>query len=301
METFRYVWSAGPGVDSALIVSPIPAGRFIHVNTANPRLIVLLDGTMDVRARWGRRMKEVRARPGDALIFPPKTKYDYTPPEPECPAGLSAFRIRFFRNSAPVSPRENSIFTRLEEVLGTFHHLEGVATPRVRFLIDQFRAESEKGEPGSPEMLEAVSSAILVSVIRRLWPEREVGEEGPKGRNHRIVRGVYRYLNENFKRSFSLDDVGWDLKLSGEHVARVFKRETGTTVFQYLKHLRLETASYLLAETDRKVRDIAREAGFSSHALFSREFRKSTGASPEEYREQRKESITLLELPDRTP
>ena len=66
-----------------------------------------------------------------------------------------------------------------------------------------------------------------------------------------------------------------------------FKRETGQTVFHCLQQLRLEKAKTYLIGTDQSITAIAGLTGFSSVALFSRNFKRWVGKSPLQYRQER--------------
>ena len=56
------------------------------------------------------------------------------------------------------------------------------------------------------------------------------------------------------------------------------------TFVQYVKHLRIEMAAKLLANTDSDITAICYEIGYSSPASFSNEFKKAYKVSPTEYR-----------------
>ncbi len=94
------------------------------------------------------------------------------------------------------------------------------------------------------------------------------------------------YLLTHAGGSIALDDVAQHLRLSAEHVARIFKREESMTVFDYLRDLRIERAKTLLAPSSLAVHDIAREAGYSSATLFCRNFKRATGMTPAHYRQE---------------
>lgn len=57
-----------------------------------------------------------------------------------------------------------------------------------------------------------------------------------------LAERVKRFLIENHAEEATLDRVAWHLRLSAEHLARVFKRETGATIHGYLENLRVARA-----------------------------------------------------------
>ena len=73
---------------------------------------------------------------------------------------------------------------------------------------------------------------------------------------------------------------GW----SALHLHRIFRQTTGETPKQYSQRLRLERASAALAMSASTVAEIALAAGFRSHEVFTRAFRRHFGCTPQHYR-----------------
>ncbi len=73
-------------------------------------------------------------------------------------------------------------------------------------------------------------------------------------------------------------------KLSVDHFIRRFRAGTGLTPTQYCLERRVMAASRLLAETDRKIEDIAEATGFNDRFYFSRVFRARLRVTPAVYR-----------------
>ena len=65
-------------------------------------------------------------------------------------------------------------------------------------------------------------------------------------------------------------------------------REQGTTISKEIARLRSERASKDLADTNRRVSEIAQTVGFTDPTVFSRAFKNWTGQSPLEYRRNHK-------------
>ncbi len=90
----------------------------------------------------------------------------------------------------------------------------------------------------------------------------------------------------------SLKDVAARVNLSPCHFCSVFKKQTGQTFSQYRTRQRLEKARELLDDPERRVSDVAFDAGFESIPYFNRAFRRAFGCSPSQYRNR---------LPDQNP
>lgn len=71
---------------------------------------------------------------------------------------------------------------------------------------------------------------------------------------------------------------------SREHVCRLFKSYSGTTLNVYLNELRIEHACAMLTTTYNDIIDIALESGFENLSTFYHLFRKVKGMTPAKYR-----------------
>lgn len=69
-----------------------------------------------------------------------------------------------------------------------------------------------------------------------------------------------------------------------DHLARLFRQETGETLVGHIRRLRLERARELLQDPGRRVSEAARLAGFADPAYFCRVWRRHFGTTPGEDR-----------------
>ena len=65
-----------------------------------------------------------------------------------------------------------------------------------------------------------------------------------------------------------------------DHLARLFRRETGETLVGHLRRRRLERAQELLADPELRIADVARLVGWPDPAYFSRVFKRGHGQAP---------------------
>ena len=72
--------------------------------------------------------------------------------------------------------------------------------------------------------------------------------------------------------------------MSQIHFSTVFAHETWMTFTQYLNALRIGKAKELLEATDMRSSQISQEVGYNDSHYFSYLFKKTTGATPSEYR-----------------
>lgn len=82
----------------------------------------------------------------------------------------------------------------------------------------------------------------------------------------------------------TLDDLAQMVGLSHTRLNRGFKREFGSTVFEYLREHRLDRARLLLEQSDVSVTQISHALGFASSSHFAQAFKAIYGLTPTSYR-----------------
>ena len=105
-------------------------------------------------------------------------------------------------------------------------------------------------------------------------------------RGNKRMTDVYTFIRENFSRQITLKDISKIANMSPFAFSKYFKKNCGSGFIEYLNQVRTNKACYLLRETDFQVQDIAVDCGFMSISNFNKQFRKTVGISPREYRAQ---------------
>ena len=105
-------------------------------------------------------------------------------------------------------------------------------------------------------------------------------------RGNKRMTDVYTYIRDNYFKPMSLDDIAKIAGMSPFAFTRYFKKNSGAGFVEYLNRVRTNKACYLLRETEYQVHDIAMECGFASISNFNKQFRKTEGISPRDYRAQ---------------
>jgi len=105
-------------------------------------------------------------------------------------------------------------------------------------------------------------------------------------RGNKKMADVYTYIRENYFKPISLEKISKIARMSPFTFSRFFKKNCGAGFVEYLNRVRTNKACYLLRETDYQVHDIAQECGFESISNFNKQFRKTEGLSPRDYRAQ---------------
>lgn len=103
-----------------------------------------------------------------------------------------------------------------------------------------------------------------------------------------VVCSVIEYIKKNYYGNITRWKLADTANVSEFYVSRLFRKETGLTLWEYLTRLRLGKAKELLRSGTDSIAIVGERVGFSDQAYFSRVFRKATGVSPLEYRNSRR-------------
>jgi AraC-like DNA-binding protein len=283
----------------------IPRHRRLDVENNDFKFIIVLEGSADLEID-GRPLG--RLRRGDVLVVPLACKQTYSPTTRE-ELRLHVMRIYFdvWRDPTPVAGRRKpapptepaSDRPDLREFLREQFRAAAIFTPpagsRLHDWVREIQMEIEQRPIGHGLRIGALCRMIVVEVARGAQdqaaprppsagaPDRSrpaTAERGPTW----ATEHVKQYLYENYARPLALDHIAWEVRLSSEHLCRRFKRQTGQTVFSYLRQLRVDAAKSYLISSKLSVTEIAQRVGFSSATLLCRTFRQAVGLSPDGFR-----------------
>ena len=97
------------------------------------------------------------------------------------------------------------------------------------------------------------------------------------------VEEVISYINKHFTENITI--AIWLKRLALVNIiSYVYLKETGMTPYEYIINIRINTAKYLLRNSQLSVKDICFSTGFSSESVFCNAFKKRLGITPTEYR-----------------
>ncbi len=101
------------------------------------------------------------------------------------------------------------------------------------------------------------------------------------------VAGAIEYIRQNLDRDISRGEIADAVFLNPEYLSRLFKKETGVSLNEFIITEKIEQAKSMLEGTDIPVSLIALKTGYANFSYFSQVFRRHTGCSPMEYRQQK--------------
>lgn len=97
------------------------------------------------------------------------------------------------------------------------------------------------------------------------------------------VMRMMAFIAAHLREPITAHDVAIAAGYSQYHAARVFRAETGSSPFEYIRQERLTAAARVLRTTDTRVLDVALDFVFDSHEGFTRAFSNGFGISPKQF------------------
>ena len=130
----------------------------------------------------------------------------------------------------------------------------------------------------------------LGSLLTLLMVESWHPESSPLAAKKSSVIPVKAYLDANYTKKISLDELSAKFYVNKYYLTRVFKEQYGQSINAYLLSVRITHAKQLLRFTEKTAEEIGMECGLGALNYFSRVFREVEGMPPSKYRGQWKKS-----------
>lgn len=100
-----------------------------------------------------------------------------------------------------------------------------------------------------------------------------------------VAEQAKAYIDAHFFEKITQNEIAKAVFLTPGHLSKVFKKEEGISLNQYINNKRISCAKELLVHSDVDISEVAVRSGFNSSSYFITYFRKVTGKTPKEYRE----------------
>ena len=127
------------------------------------------------------------------------------------------------------------------------------------------------------------------SVVRfRQWAQEALDAAERLLTAHRssspVVQKVKAIVEQRLGEELSREELASAVYLNPAYLSRLFRKETGMVLTDYILQEKMRRASDLLATTDLSVSEIGSRLGYGNFSYFARLFRKVHGATPQDYR-----------------
>ena len=136
----------------------------------------------------------------------------------------------------------------------------------------------------SDYLLKPVEQSVLDTALARVVAKRTPVTKIYQNENHsEYTKQALSYIESNSNRTLPLSEIASQLKVSSDHLNRVFKQDTGMTLHKAIIIFRIEQACILLEHEEARINEIANQVGFKDYKYFYQVFKQIKHQSPKNY------------------
>lgn len=125
------------------------------------------------------------------------------------------------------------------------------------------------------------SPIIKIIIVEILYLINKCSEFAEADDSNESIKQVITYLNDNYTKDITLDELCNMFYLSKYYLCRLFRKATGLTVFEYVRKKRLAMVNELTKKGVNKT-EAAMKAGFTNYTAFYRAYKTEFDTSPRE-------------------
>jgi AraC-like DNA-binding protein len=223
---------------------------------------------------------------GDLVLIGPNLPHTWFSQKTGRTAGSNeAFVVQFLASAFPEGLLALPEFEAVRSLLARSKLGLRFSPEIAKSLEQRLRALTAERELGA-----WLSLALLLGELARSGGEVLAGATYRNQRSFKMESRLERiigYIENHCDGQLSLSDAANFAGLTPSSFARFFRKMTGKTFVEFRNACRIRKACQTLVETELSILEIALAAGFENLANFNRQFRKTTGMPPRDYRRLR--------------
>lgn len=141
--------------------------------------------------------------------------------------------------------------------------------------------EAERRAPHYTYIVRDRVFSILCTILRYA----KIAEISPRAysENGAVARAL-RYIQDNKNVFLTCRDVAVYCSFNDKYLGRLFKKELGITLLEYIHAVKLDEAKRLLSDSEASLSEVSEMLGFASEQYFSSFFKKKSGTTPRQFR-----------------
>lgn len=232
---------------------------------------------------------EYRYGKGSIFLLPPLKCHSFTIEKPTNFVFLK-FSDSFFKNTKGMSIDRNEWFKEASYILSNYNQLPGdiikndLDKRHMESLISMILQESRDYGQASVNLITSLMTSILEILIRNI--KKTSYFDFPKNnRDERITRMLI-YINENIDKTelLKVENLANVFMMSTTYVSEYFKKQVNMPLREYIIKAKLKLVEIRLLNSDFTLTEIAHELGFSDVSHLSKTFKKYSGTSIREFK-----------------
>lgn len=155
--------------------------------------------------------------------------------------------------------------------------IEGGVSPAAAYQLSDFYIQKCDEYDNVPALVECRNHAV-----KQLTEQVKKRNEGRGSSNY--VDQCKDYISKHYKEKIYLNDLADALGLSSTYLSRLFSKETGMRLQDYINWFKVERAANLLAYSEESIAHIGEYVNFPTQSYFGKIFKEYKHMTPKEYR-----------------
>ncbi len=253
--------------------APSPDWKHETFYLSEYELFVMTEGTLYLHYN----NEDFTVNSGEYLLLPPCNSWRQGFKEAYCSFYWLHFAINVPSSFSPIyvpdTAFSDSVFTIPQ--MGKLPKLEKIVV-----LMKQLQDMVKNKYPAIA--LDSMSTTIMTELYGQLTllPPIDVASSNQK----QVYYDIMDYIKTNISRNLKISEIAAHFGYNEKYLSHRFAEIIGVPLKQYILKTKIDTANFMLTDTNKSISNIARELGFSDSHNFSRTYKKLTGLSPSEYR-----------------
>lgn len=137
----------------------------------------------------------------------------------------------------------------------------------------------------SKEKFELRLYSLAYSIFDMVQSEILQSDETEKSGSAILADSIANFISENVINDITVKDIEAKFGYEHSYIYRVFKKEKGLSIQNFMIKCRMQEARSLLMSTEKAISEIALMLGYDSYSAFVRLFTKYAGSTPSKFRE----------------
>jgi len=132
-----------------------------------------------------------------------------------------------------------------------------------------------------------VSVCKVIEILAKLRTviSENLSECGLEIKESHLINNLIAYINQNFNRDISLDEISKEFYMDKFYISRLFKEKVGVTIWNYVIFRRLTAFNDLIC-ADTSIEDAYMRVGFQNYSNFFRLYKKHMNMTPSQFKKK---------------
>ncbi len=166
-------------------------------------------------------------------------------------------------------------------IINTLIDMERSAIASVNLL--QIQSLTDMAENAVESLNSDMLFEVVIEILNQLM---ETKNEYPCGSIQDAILQAVNFIDNNYTKDLSLVSLSKQFGIEQSYFSRMFRQQKGETLILYITQKRIDKAIEYIRFSDESLTEIAFIVGYDDYSYFSRVFRKITGKSPRDFRNE---------------